>query len=49
MKAFSEFSEKGWKLETWKHRQSAEKNPHDGHNCPSTRQRQTLCSVRRTS
>jgi len=22
-------------LESWKHRQSAEKNPHDGYNCPA--------------
>jgi len=31
-------------LETWKHQQSAEENPQDGYNCPTTRQRS--CSAR---
>jgi len=34
----SELPDKGWKLQTWKHRQSAEENAQDGYNCPATRQ-----------
>ena len=40
---FSEFPNKG--LDTWKHRQSAEENPHDKYNYPFNRQRQTAFSA----
>ena len=40
---FSEFANKG--LDTWKHRQSAEENPHDKYNYPFNRQRQTAFSA----